>query len=149
MASALQRAGSNFFEKKIVNPPNNRALQLGLAPAAFALLETRGRRSGRIRRTAVGSGLTGDTFWLVSERGEQAAYVRNIAADPHVRVKVRRTWHEGVATILADDDARGRLDAIAQAQGVVRRVDAAILRSAAETHGCEPITIRIDLGDPA
>ena len=145
MASALERAGSNFFEKKVVNPPLKFLLRLGLAPAAFALLETRGRRSGKIQQTAVGSGLMDDTFWVVSERGDQAAYVRNIAADPHVRVKVRRTWHEGIATILADDDASARLDAIAQTQGIVRRVDAAILRSAAKTHGSQPLTIRIDL----
>ena len=149
MASRLQRTGSNLFEKKIVNPPVKLALRLGLAPSAFALLETTGRRSGKPRQTAVGSGLDGATFWLVSERGNQAGYVRNIEADPRIRVKVRQTWHAGIATILAEDDARARLDAIANAQGWLRRADAAILRSAAATHTSEPVTIRIDLNDDA
>ena len=147
MASNLQKAGSNLFEKRIVNPVVRIALQLGLAPSAFALLETTGRRSGRARQTPVGSGLQDDTFWLISERGDQADYVRNIAADPRVRVKIRRTWRMGVATILPEDDALTRLDALANGQGLLRRGDAAILRSAAKTHGTTPITIRIDLDD--
>jgi hypothetical protein len=56
---------------------NNRmvryALRKGLAPKAFALLETTGRRSGLPRHTPVGNGLDGDVFWLVAAHGTQAA----------------------------------------------------------------------------
>ena len=34
------------LEKYVFNPPNKFALRLGIAPRAFALLETTGRRSG-------------------------------------------------------------------------------------------------------
>jgi hypothetical protein len=55
---------------------NNRmvryALRKGLAPKAFALLETTGRRSGLPRHTPVGNGLSGDVFWLVAAHGRQA-----------------------------------------------------------------------------
>ena len=51
------------------------ALRAGLAPRAFALLETTGRRTGLARHTPVGNGLDGDTFWLVAAHGTQADYV--------------------------------------------------------------------------
>jgi len=48
---------------------NNRltrfALRKGIAPPAFALLETTGRRTGIPRHTPVGNGCIGDTFWPV------------------------------------------------------------------------------------
>ena len=53
-------------------------LRHGLAPRAFALLETTGRTSGVPRYTCVGNGLDGDTFWLIAAHGRQADWVRNI-----------------------------------------------------------------------
>lgn len=71
---------------------NNRlmrsALRAGFAPRAFALLETTGRASGLPRQTPVANGLSGDTFWLVAAHGTQADYVRNLQAQPRVRVKI-------------------------------------------------------------
>ena len=60
------------------------ALRAGLAPRAFALLETTGRRTGLARHTPVGNGLSGDTFWLVAAHGTQADYVRNLQTEPRV-----------------------------------------------------------------
>jgi deazaflavin-dependent oxidoreductase (nitroreductase family) len=118
---------------------NNRAtrwlLRHGVAPNAFALLETVGRRTGLPRHTPVGNGLIGDTFWLVAAHGDQADYVRNLRADPRVRVKVRGVWRSGTATVLEADDplARGRT--------LPYQWDAAIGRAMATT----PLTVRIDL----
>ena len=47
------------------------ALRAGVAPRAFALLETTGRRTGLTRHTPVGNGLDADTFWLVAAHGTQ------------------------------------------------------------------------------
>jgi deazaflavin-dependent oxidoreductase (nitroreductase family) len=58
------------------------ALRAGVAPRAFALLETTGRRTGLTRHTPVGNGLDADTFWLVAAHGTQADYVRNLQASP-------------------------------------------------------------------
>src|SRR5690349_12028585 len=55
----------------LLNPPTLLSLRLGLAPRAFALLETRGRRTGLPRQTPVGNGLVGDTFWLIAQRGRE------------------------------------------------------------------------------
>lgn len=50
------------------------ALRHGIAPRAFALLESRGRRTGRARRTVVGNGLDSNTYWVVSARSRSLPY---------------------------------------------------------------------------
>ena len=59
------------------------------------LLTTTGRKSGEPRRTPVGARREGESLWLVAEHGEKAAYVRNIQANPRVRVKMRGGWRTG------------------------------------------------------
>jgi deazaflavin-dependent oxidoreductase (nitroreductase family) len=114
------------------------ALRQGVAPAAFALLETTGRRSGRPRHTPVGNGLAGNTFWLVAAHGDQADYVRNLCADPRVRVKIAGRWRAGTAMLLPDDDVPAR------SRTLPYPWDAMIGRFMATT----PVTIRIDLHNP-
>ncbi len=109
------------------------ALRRGLAPRAFALLETTGRRSGLPRQTPIGNGLDGDTFWLVAAHGEQAGNVRNLLAEPAVRVKAAGRWRSGRATPLPEDDTARR--------SLPYQWDAAIGRAMAT----RPLTVRIDL----
>jgi len=120
---------------------NNRitrwSLRRGIGLSAFALLETTGRRSGQPRHTPVGNGAAGDTFWLIAAHGDQADYVRNMRADPRVRVKVRKQWRSGTATFLPDDDVDAR------SRTLLYQWDANFGRMIATT----PITVRIDL-DP-
>jgi deazaflavin-dependent oxidoreductase (nitroreductase family) len=120
---------------------NNRitrlALRWGVAPRAFALLETTGRRTGRPRHTPVGNGLLGDTFWLIAAHGLQSDYVRNLRAVPRVRVKIGRRWRSGTAHLIGEDDTDTR------SRTLPYRWDAAIGRAMATS----PLTIRIDL-DP-
>jgi deazaflavin-dependent oxidoreductase (nitroreductase family) len=111
------------------------ALRGGFAPRAFALLETTGRRTGLPRHTPVGNGLDGDTFWLVAAHGTQADYVRNLQAEPRVRVKVGGTWRSGTAVALPADDP------VARSRALPHQWDAALGRMMAST----PLTIRIDL----
>jgi deazaflavin-dependent oxidoreductase (nitroreductase family) len=115
------------------------ALRRGIAPRAFALLETVGRRTGQPRYTPVGNGLSGNTFWLVAVHGSQADYVRNILAEPAVRVKAAGRWRAGVATVLPDDDVAAR------SHQLPHQWDATIGRLMAT----RPVTIRIDLTDPS
>jgi deazaflavin-dependent oxidoreductase (nitroreductase family) len=98
------------------------------------LLETTGRKSGEPRRTPIGGKLDGRTFWLVSEFGDRSQYVRNIQADPRVRVRVRGRWHSGTAVALPDDDAKARLAALP-------RMNSAAVRAM----GDNLLTIRVDL----
>jgi deazaflavin-dependent oxidoreductase (nitroreductase family) len=128
---------STELARYVANPLMRKALERGIAPPGYALLETTGRKSGLPRRTPVGNGLDGDTFWIVAEHGRKAAYVRNIEANPGVRVKVGRTWRSGTAQLLPDDDPRERQRRIG------RRFNAAMVR----LMGTELLTVRVDL-DP-
>jgi deazaflavin-dependent oxidoreductase (nitroreductase family) len=106
---ALKRRGSRFASVRLLNPVMRRALEAGVAPRGWALLETTGRTSGEPRRVPVGNGLRGEHFWIVAEHGRHAHYVRNMERDPRVRVLVGRRWHTGTAHLLDDDDPRARL----------------------------------------
>ena len=108
----------------VFNPPIRALAARGLAPG-IALLETTGRKSGQPRRTPVSNGLdrATNTFWIVAEMGRKAAYVRNIEADPRVRIRVHGRWRSGTAHVLAGDDARARLSSISRLNGYVVRVD--------------------------
>ena len=113
----------------------------GIMGKSTALLETVGRKSGEPRVTPVTNGLDGDVFWIVTEHGATANYVRNIEANPRVRVKAGRGWRVGTARFADDEDPLARLDAIvkrnprARANAAIVRKDATRLR-----------VIRIDLG---
>ncbi|MCX4572352.1 nitroreductase family deazaflavin-dependent oxidoreductase [Streptomyces sp. NBC_01571] len=98
------------------------------------LLETTGRTSGLPRRTPVGGRLTGREFWFVSEYGERSQYVRNIKADPRVRIRVRGRWHDGVAHLMPEDDTRARLRSLP-------RFNSAAVRAM----GAGLMTVRVDV----
>jgi deazaflavin-dependent oxidoreductase (nitroreductase family) len=117
------------------------ALRAGVAPRAFALLETTGRRTGRRRLTPVGGALVGDRYWLVSEHGEACAYVKNLIAEPSVRVKVGRRWIPGMAAVVPGDDGMARRAELDRRNGLVGRIDGLIFRA----FSSRPLTIRIDL----
>ncbi|MGW1158801.1 nitroreductase family deazaflavin-dependent oxidoreductase [Streptomyces sp. NPDC002513] len=117
------------LQRHVVNPVQRRMpLQ--------TLLETTGRVSGRPRRTPLGGRRVGDSFWLVSEHGEKSQYIRNIQADPRVRVRIGGRWHTGTAHLLPGDDARARLTALP-------RLNSAAVRAL----GTGLLTVRVDLDD--
>ena len=87
-----KRRVSTFVSAKLLNPLVRAAVRLRIPLPVVVILETRGRRSGQPRRIGVGRALEGDTLWIVAEHGRKAAYVRNIEADPHVRVRIGRRW---------------------------------------------------------
>ena len=137
-----------FVDDVIVKRATRTLLRWGLAPTAFALLETTGRRSGLPRSTPVGNGLIGDTFWLIAARGERADYVRNLIRDPAVRVKIGRRWYRGSAEVLPDEDPDARLQQILDHFGWLRRVDARALRASIRMLDSTPCVVRIALAQP-
>ena len=134
-ARRAKRAAARFVTNRLLNPIARRVLERGLWPRTQALLETKGRRTGRPRRVPVGNGLRGGSFWIVTEHGYAADYVKNIQQDPRVRVKVGRRWYEGTAHILADDDPYERL----------RRLRRPVNDTLLVLMGTEQLTIRVDL----
>jgi deazaflavin-dependent oxidoreductase (nitroreductase family) len=111
MRKETKRRVVTLYHKHFQNPMVlwiARHFPRGLAPG-LALIETTGRRSGLPRHTPVGGRLEGSSFWVVTEHGHRASYVRNIDANPRVRVMIGGRWRAGTAHLLPDDDPRQRL----------------------------------------
>ena len=127
MTSTPRDRAINWFQKRVANPLMRKV-------PIMTLLETTGRTSGQARRTPVGGRRVGDQFWMVSEFGVRSQYVRNIQADPRVRVRIRGRWYEGTAHLLPDDDATARLRALPRMNSL-----------AVTALGSGLLTIRVDL----
>jgi deazaflavin-dependent oxidoreductase (nitroreductase family) len=95
-----KRRWSTFLSAKVFNRLVKAAVRLGLPTPSVVILETTGRRSGEPRRVPVTRRVEGNTVWIVTEHGRKAGYVRNIEANPSVRVRVGRRWRPGRAEIL-------------------------------------------------
>ncbi|MGQ4516857.1 nitroreductase/quinone reductase family protein [Streptomyces sp. DW26H14] len=125
--AAFKHRAVTALQRRVVNPVSSRN-------PAQTLIETTGRVSGEPRRTPVGGSRVGSEFWLVSEHGERSQYVRNIRADPRVRVRVKGRWYAGTAHPLPDDDARARLRALPRGNS-----------AAVALFGTDLLTVRVDL----
>ncbi|MEU3256133.1 nitroreductase/quinone reductase family protein [Streptomyces sp. NPDC006997] len=125
----LRFRATTAFQRHVVNPLARRL-------PGHTLIETTGRVSGVPRRTPVGGRRVGGSFWLVSEFGRRSQYVRNIEADPRVRVRLHGRWHTGTAHPLPDDDP------VARMRGLPRFNSAAV-----RALGTDLLTVRVDL-DP-
>lgn len=129
-----------FVQKRLLNPVVRPLLERGVRIPGYAVLETTGRKSGLPRRTPVGDGLDGDTFWIIAEHGRRAAYVRNIEANPRVRVRVRGKWRTGTAVPMPDDDPLERQRIMGEHNRWARSNARAV-----RTFGTDLMTVRIDL----
>ena len=140
----MKRHIVHFLQKYLFNPPAKFLFAVGIAVPGRALLETVGRKTGKPRRVPVGNGVLGQEFWLVAEHGRNAAYVRNILANPRVRLKLnvgaRSVWYSGTAHVLDDDDPRERQRWLAQ-----RLPGSKSNAAAVRFLGTQLLTIRIDL----
>ena len=122
----LKRQVVHRVQRLVVNPVGRQL--------PVTMLETIGRKTGRPRRTPVGGRVVDNQFWMVSEHGEHSDYVRNIEADPTVRLRIDGRWRAGIAHLLPDDDARLRLRSLP-------RLNSAVVRAI----GSDLLTIRVDL----
>jgi deazaflavin-dependent oxidoreductase (nitroreductase family) len=117
------------FQKNVANP------LMRLMPFQ-TLLETTGRKSGEPRRTPLDGSRVGDQFWFVSEFGDKSQYVKNIQANPQVRVRLKGKWHTGTAHLVPDDNPLERLRSLPRFNSMGVR-----------TFGTNLLTIRVDLTD--
>ncbi len=132
------------LQKYLLNPPIKLLFAMGLVPPGYAILETIGCKTSKARRTPVGDARIGYQFWLVAEHGMKAGYVRNIAQNPRVRLKLhkgfRARWHTGTAHVLSDDDPRKRQKWLAG------QLPSSVANAAAvRLFGTDLLTVRIDL----
>ena len=129
MINDLRTRLTKEAQKRLMNPA------MRLLPSK-TLLETTGRKSGQPRQTPLGGRLVDNQFWIVSEMGENSQYVRNIKANPRVRLRLHGKWRTGTAHLLPDDDALARLRQLPRLNSVGVR-----------TFGTNLLTVRVDLDD--
>ena len=145
IAAVLWQAAAAVFERvaphgvikwywKVANPPWR--LVAGRVPG-FALIETTGRRTGRLHQVPVGARLQDGSVWFVAAHASHAHYIKNIKADPNVRVRVGGRWRSGVAHLVAEDDARRRAVLLNPLNGLFARIASSDL-----------VTVRVELSNP-
>ena len=89
--------------------------------------------TGKPRATPLARGpVDRDVGWLISVHGRHAAWVRNLEAQPEVRIKLSGRWHHARATVHEYDKA------------IARRFNL-YARSGPRTLGIEPALVRIEL----
>jgi deazaflavin-dependent oxidoreductase (nitroreductase family) len=130
-AATRRQLVTNWLHRWVANPVMRR---LSRYIPGQAVLETTGRRTGLPRRTPVGGRIADGCFWLVADHGLRSQYVRNIQADPRVRLRIGARWYVGTAQLLDDDDPRARL-------GQLPRFNSLMVQLV----GTQLLTVRIDL----
>jgi deazaflavin-dependent oxidoreductase (nitroreductase family) len=113
---------------RIVNPLN-RPLA-GFAPW-WVLVETTGNKTGRLRRTPIAMGIRDSgAIVLIAAHGRACGWVRNLEAEPAVRIKHLGKWREGTASVEPADPA------------IIRRFNP-YARVAGGFAGIDPMLVRI------
>ncbi|MBN2548321.1 MAG: nitroreductase family deazaflavin-dependent oxidoreductase [Anaerolineales bacterium] len=82
-----------------------KAYAIGLGPLigrVVLLLTTTGRRTGLKRVTPLQYELVDGAYYVASARGLKADWFRNLQADPHVEVQVKKTYFHGLAEVVTD-----------------------------------------------
>jgi deazaflavin-dependent oxidoreductase (nitroreductase family) len=110
------------------------ALRFGAGRAPWwVILETTGRKTGRRIHTPLARGPMNDTtLWLVAVHGRHANFVKNLLAEPRVRVKHRGSWRDGQAGVEPLDPAR-----LAEFNFYAR--------TGPRTLGIDPVLVKVDL----
>ncbi|SDI92710.1 deazaflavin-dependent oxidoreductase, nitroreductase family [Frankineae bacterium MT45] len=120
---------ATWFHRYLANPVTRRM-------PGQTVLETIGRTSGLPRQTPIGGRVIDGAFWLVSDHGEKSNYVRNIKANPLVRIRIANEWRPATARLVPDDDPRLRLKKLPKFNGMLVRA-----------LGTDLLSVRLDL-DP-
>ena len=91
----------------------------GLKHESFAYLTTTGRRTGRPHRVEIWFGLDGGILYLLSGGGDRSEWVRNLRANPSVRVEVGGVDGPARARVVDDphEEATARRLLAAKYQG--------------------------------
>jgi deazaflavin-dependent oxidoreductase (nitroreductase family) len=75
-------------------------------PAGFGVLTTTGRRTGKARRKCIRAIRSGNRVYIVSIR--PSAWLHNVRANPHVRLRIRGGTFTGAGRELHDPDEQRR-----------------------------------------
>jgi len=112
---------------RIINPPNR--LLAGFAPW-WVIIETTGRRTGNPRRTPLARGPSDERgTWVIAVHGHHAGWVKNLEANPDVRIRIGRRWRHATAGVVAYDSATvARFNLYARMGPTTVGIDPALIR---------------------
>jgi deazaflavin-dependent oxidoreductase (nitroreductase family) len=77
-----------------------------LPPAGYGVLTMTGRRTGKRRRKCIRAIHRGDSAYVVSIPGARAAWLKNVRANPDVRLRMRGGTVAGVVRELGEPEER-------------------------------------------
>jgi deazaflavin-dependent oxidoreductase (nitroreductase family) len=77
-----------------------------MPPPGYGVITTTGRRTGKQRRKCIRIVRRGDRAYIVAIPGSRTAWLSNIRANPHVRLRTTGATLVGVAREPADDSER-------------------------------------------
>ncbi len=80
----------------------------GLADEEYCYLTTVGRVTGRPHTIEIWFALHGTTAYLLAGGGDRSDWVRNVAADPQVRVRIADRTVDADARVVRDADEADR-----------------------------------------
>jgi deazaflavin-dependent oxidoreductase (nitroreductase family) len=80
-------------------------------------LTTTGRKTGRLHEIEIWFAVHGGRVYVVSGRGEGADWVKNLRADPEVRIRVGSDARKAVARVVEDSSEHPARDAWASKYG--------------------------------
>jgi deazaflavin-dependent oxidoreductase (nitroreductase family) len=123
-----------------INPIVRLLFRLGVAPPTMTLVETTGRLSRARRRTPAMFHREGSVVWVIAQHGIHAGWVRNLQADPEVRLRLRRRWHHGTAELVPADDADARVRTFVRSPAL-----GVLLAAAFRATQTTPASLRIEL----
>lgn len=83
-----------------------------MADDDYCYLTTTGRRTGRPHRIEIWYAADGDTLYLLAGGGRGSDWVRNLRADPAVRLELDGVEHPAWARVLEADDEADRARAM-------------------------------------
>jgi deazaflavin-dependent oxidoreductase (nitroreductase family) len=70
----------------------------------YCYLTTRGRVTGNDHEIEIWYARDADTLYLLAGAGERSDWVRNLQADPAVRVRIHDVTHDAQARVITDPD---------------------------------------------
>jgi deazaflavin-dependent oxidoreductase (nitroreductase family) len=129
-----------FVGRYTANPLMRAMFKLGIAPPGMAIIETVGRLSGQLRQVPVVCPPAEGTMWLIAQHGAHAGWVRNLQANPSVRLKLGRRWVSGTAQLVPEDDVKARINTFSKT-AIGRAINAASFRALES----QPVSVRVDV----
>jgi deazaflavin-dependent oxidoreductase (nitroreductase family) len=86
-------------------------------PAGYGVLMTRGRKSGKVRRRCIRVARRGDLAYLVAIKGPRTAWLKNVQADPQIRLRLRGGTFSGTAREPRENERQTALEAYCELSG--------------------------------